>query len=42
MKAVGHMNITGTLGTDVSYIIAFPTPIGRKIRFITKGQIRFR
>jgi len=41
MKAVGHMNITGTLGTDVSYIMLFPTPTGRKIRFITNRQIRF-
>ena len=41
MKAVGHMNITGTLGTDVSYIKMFPTPTGRKIRFITNRQIRF-
>jgi len=41
MKAVGHMNITGTLGTDVSYIRLIPTPTGRKIRFITNRQIRF-
>jgi hypothetical protein len=41
MKAVGHMSITGTLGTDVSYIKLIPTPTGRKIRFITNRQIRF-
>ena len=41
MKAVGHMNITGTLGTDVSFIRLIPTPTGRKIRFITNRQIRF-
>src|SRR6516225_11577805 len=33
MKAVGHVNITGTLGYDVSYIALIPTPTGRKIRF---------
>jgi hypothetical protein len=41
MKAVGRMSITGTLGTDVSYIRMIPTPTGRKIRFITNRQIRF-
>jgi hypothetical protein len=41
MKAVGHMNITGALGTDVSFIRLIPTPTGRKIRFITNRQIRF-
>ena len=41
MKAVGHMSITGTLGTDVSYIKLIPTPTGRKIRFITNRPIRF-
>jgi hypothetical protein len=40
MKAVGHMNITGTIGTDVSYIKVIPTPTGRKIRFVTNRQIR--
>lgn len=42
MKAVGHMNITGALGTDVSFIRLIQTPTGRKIRFITNRQIRFR
>lgn len=41
MKAVGRMSITGTLGTDVSYIKMIPTPTGRKIRFVTNRQIRF-
>lgn len=41
MKAVGHMNITGTLGSDVSFIKMTATPTGRKIRFITNRQIRF-
>lgn len=41
MKAVGHMNITGTLGYDVSYILMIPTPTGRKIRFVTNRPIKF-
>ncbi len=41
MKAVGHVNITGTLGYDVSYIGLIQTPTGRKIRFVTNRQIKF-
>ncbi len=41
MRAVGRIAITGTLGYDVSYIRLFPTPTGRKIRFVTNRQIRF-
>ena len=41
MKAVGHVEITGTLGNDCSYIRMFPTPTGRKIVFVTNRQIRF-
>ena len=41
MKAVGHVEITGTLGNDCSYIKMFPTPTGRKIVFVTNRQIRF-
>src|ERR1700688_759100 len=35
MKAAGHIEITGTLGYDCSYIRMIPTPTGRKIRFVT-------
>jgi hypothetical protein len=42
MKAVGHVEITGTLGNDCSYIKMIPTPTGRKIVFLTNRQIRFR
>jgi len=35
MKAAGHIEITGTLGYDCSYIRMVPTPTGRKIRFVT-------
>ena len=41
MKAVGHIEITGTLGYDCSYIRLIPTPTGRKIRFVTNRAIRF-
>ena len=41
MKAVGHVEITGTLGNDCSYIRMTPTPTGRKIVFVTNRQIRF-
>lgn len=41
MKAVGHIEITGTLGSDCSYIRMTPTPTGRKIVFVTNRQIRF-
>ncbi len=41
MKAVGHVEITGTLGNDCSYIKMIPTPTGRKIVFLTNRQIRF-
>ena len=41
MKAVGRVSITGTLGYDCSYIAMFPTPTGRKIRFVTNRPIRF-
>jgi hypothetical protein len=41
MKAVGHIEITGTLGYDCAYIKMTPTPTGRHIVFITNRQIRF-
>jgi hypothetical protein len=41
MRAVGHIEITGTLGNDCAYIRMIPTPTGRKIVFVTNRQIRF-
>jgi hypothetical protein len=41
MKAVGHIEITGTLGFDCGYIKMTPTPTGRQIIFVTNRQIRF-
>jgi hypothetical protein len=42
MKAAGHIEVTGTLGYDCSYIQVIPTPTGRKIRFVTNRLLRFR
>ena len=41
MKAVGHVEITGTLGYDCDYIRMTTTPTGRKVVFVTNRQIRF-
>ena len=41
MKAVGRIQIPGTLGYDVSYIQLIPTPTGRNIRFVTNRRIFF-
>src|ERR1700735_3266998 len=41
MKAVGHVEITGTLGYDCSFIKMTQTPTGRKIVFITNRAISF-
>jgi hypothetical protein len=39
MKAVGRVEITGTLGYDCSFIRMIPTPTGRKIRFVTNRPV---
>jgi hypothetical protein len=41
MKAAGHIEITGTLGYDCSYVGMIPTPTGRKIRFVTSRLLNF-
>ncbi len=41
MKAVGRIQIPGTLGYDVAYIASEPTPTGRRIRFVTNRRISF-
>jgi hypothetical protein len=41
MRSVGRIAITGTVGYDLSFIRAIPTPTGRKIRFATNRPIRF-
>lgn len=40
MKAVGHIAITGTVGSDCAYIRMIPTSTGRKIVFVTNRWIR--
>jgi len=41
MKAVGHVEITGTVGNDCAYIRMISTATGRKIVFVTNRRIRF-
>jgi hypothetical protein len=41
MKAVGHVEITGALGTDCAFIRMIPTSTGRKVIFVTNRLIRF-
>ncbi len=41
MKAVGRIQIPGTLGYDVSFIRMIPTSTGRTIRFVTNRKIAF-
>jgi hypothetical protein len=40
MKAVGHVDMEGTRGYDVSFIRSIETPTGRQIRFITNRMLR--
>ena len=40
MKAVGHVAISGTIGSDCAYIRMVPTSTGRKIVFVTNRWIR--
>src|SRR5271169_4355881 len=41
MKAVGRIQIPGTLGYDVSFIRMISTPTGRTIKFCTNRKISF-
>jgi len=41
MKAVGRIQIPGTLGYDVSFIRVIPTSTGRTIKFVTNRKIAF-
>jgi hypothetical protein len=41
MKAVGRIQIPGTLGYDVSFIRMIPTSTGRTIKFVTNRKITF-
>ena len=42
MKAVGRIQIPGTLGYDVAYISSTPTSTGRTIWFVTNRKIAFK
>jgi len=41
MKPVGRIQIPGTLGYDLAYVVSIPTPTGRKVRFVTNRKIAF-
>jgi hypothetical protein len=41
MKVAGHIEVTGTLGYDCTYIRMIPTATGRKIRFVTNRLLSF-
>ena len=41
MKAAGHIEVTGTLGYDCTYIRMIPTSTGRKIRLVTNRLLSF-
>ena len=41
MKAVGRIQIPGTLGYDLSFIRLIQAPTGRTIRFVTNRKIAF-
>src|SRR5215471_5553220 len=41
MKAVGRIQIPGTLGYDLSFIRMIPNSTGRTIRFVTNRKISF-
>jgi hypothetical protein len=39
MKSAGRIQIPGTVGYELAYAVAIPTPTGRKIRFVTNRKI---
>ena len=41
MKSKGHIEVTGTLGYDISFIRKIPTADGFKLRVLTSRPIRF-
>jgi hypothetical protein len=41
MKPVGQIQIPGTVGYGLAYVVSIPTPTGRKIRFVTNRKIAF-
>ena len=41
MKAKGHIEVTGTLGYDISFVRKLPAADGVKLRILTDRPIRF-
>jgi len=42
MKAVGRIQIPGTVGYDLAYAVSVPTASGRTVRFVTNRRIAFQ
>ena len=41
MKSSGRIQIPGTVGYDLAYVVSVPTETGRRIRFVTNRKIAF-
>ena len=41
MKGAGRIQVPGRVGYELAYVAQFPTPTGRKIRFVTNRKIAF-
>ena len=41
MKSSGRIQVPGRVGYELAYVASIPTPIGRKIRFVTNRKIAF-
>jgi hypothetical protein len=41
MKSSGRIQIPGTVGYDLAYVVQVPTSTGRKVRFVTNRKIAF-
>ncbi len=41
MKSSGRIQLPGTVGYDIAYAVAMPTPNGRRVRFVTNRRIAF-
>jgi len=41
MKAVGRIQVPGTLGYDIAYAVSVPSQNGRQVRFVTNRKISF-
>jgi hypothetical protein len=42
MKSAGRIQVPGTVGYSLAYVVAVPTPTGRKVRFVTNRKLAFK